>query len=259
VSSLDERSLGWLRYLYRKATTPDDWDRDGHPHAHWDETTGEPMTSWHRFDLIDSSYAIALMSDRTPAWREVYSSILGDGPITGLDEPAKATTLLQFCGEFADAATKQRLWAAAEDHIEPTWDREAGEFTLGFGLHEPYPRGQMNARAMAGWVCTSGAWARIFNAPNLAKFDEPTVEGVDFPRVALSKARWDGKALHISAHPQNAALAGTRTSVRITNISSTEGWIMTGADGNTLALAGNGNHVNAELVVDRRPVVIRRE
>ena len=22
---LDEHSLGWLRYLYRKATTPDDW------------------------------------------------------------------------------------------------------------------------------------------------------------------------------------------------------------------------------------------
>jgi hypothetical protein len=34
------------------------------------------MTSWHRFDLVDSSYAVALMSDRTPAWREVYSDIL---------------------------------------------------------------------------------------------------------------------------------------------------------------------------------------
>ena len=26
---LDERSVGWLRYLHRKATTPDSWDRDG--------------------------------------------------------------------------------------------------------------------------------------------------------------------------------------------------------------------------------------
>lgn len=36
------------------------------------------MLSWHRFDLIDSSYAVALMSDRTPAWREVYSEILNE-------------------------------------------------------------------------------------------------------------------------------------------------------------------------------------
>ena len=36
------------------------------------------MTSWHRFDLINSSYAVALMSDRTPAWREVYAEILDE-------------------------------------------------------------------------------------------------------------------------------------------------------------------------------------
>ena len=76
VTALDQRSVGWLRYLYRKATTPDNWDRDGRPHPHWDNITGAPLTSWHRFDLVDSSYAVALMSDRTPAWREVYSEIL---------------------------------------------------------------------------------------------------------------------------------------------------------------------------------------
>ena len=78
VPALDDRSLGWLRYLYRKATTPDNWEKDGRPHPHWDETTGEPMTSWHRFDLIDSSYALALMSDLTPAWRELYGRILDE-------------------------------------------------------------------------------------------------------------------------------------------------------------------------------------
>ena len=38
VPQLDERSVGWLRYLYRKATTPDSWDREGQPHEHWDDT-----------------------------------------------------------------------------------------------------------------------------------------------------------------------------------------------------------------------------
>ena len=75
-AALDDRSLGWLRYLHRKATTADNWDREGRPHPHWDNITGAPMLSWHRFDLIDSSYAAALMADRTPAWREVYSEIL---------------------------------------------------------------------------------------------------------------------------------------------------------------------------------------
>ena len=73
---LDDRSLSWLRYLYRKATTPDDWSRQGSPHPHWDDRTGEPMLSWHRFDLVDSAYSIALMADRTPAWREVYAEVL---------------------------------------------------------------------------------------------------------------------------------------------------------------------------------------
>ena len=77
-ASLDDRSLGWLRYLHRKATTRDDWSKDGQPHPHWDDITGEPMTSWKRFDLIDSSYAMALMCDRTPAWREVYAEVLDE-------------------------------------------------------------------------------------------------------------------------------------------------------------------------------------
>ena len=75
---LDRRSLGWLRYLYRKATTADNWNRDGQPHPHWDNISGPPMTSFHRFDLIDSAYAMALMSDRTPAWSEVYARVLDE-------------------------------------------------------------------------------------------------------------------------------------------------------------------------------------
>jgi Linalool dehydratase/isomerase len=76
--ALDDRTLGWLRYLHRKATTPDDWDRPGQPHPHWDDISDPPMLCWHRFDLIDSTYAIALMADRTPAWREVYGRILDE-------------------------------------------------------------------------------------------------------------------------------------------------------------------------------------
>ena len=78
LAPLSDRNVGWLRYLHRKATTTDSWDRDGHPHEHWDNTSEAPMLCYHRFDLIDSTYAVALMADRTPAWREVYQQILDE-------------------------------------------------------------------------------------------------------------------------------------------------------------------------------------
>ena len=77
-SELSDRSLGWLRHVHRKATTPDDWSRAGRPHPHWDDRSDPPMASWHRFDLVDSSYAIGLMARTTPAWREVYVRILDE-------------------------------------------------------------------------------------------------------------------------------------------------------------------------------------
>ena len=77
-TATSERSRGWLRYLYRKATTPDNWDKDGEAHPHWDAYTREPTASWARMDLRESSHAVVLMADATPAWREVYSTILDE-------------------------------------------------------------------------------------------------------------------------------------------------------------------------------------
>ena len=186
------------------------------------------------------------------------NGVFGEGPITGLEDPSGATMLLQFAGEFADPTTKSRIWEAAEEHIEPNWDRATGEFTLGFKLGEPYPRGQLNARAMAGWVCTEGAWSRVFNEPNLSKFDEPTVVGVDFPKVALSEARWENDALHLACHPQNAEAEGIRTRMQITNVDTTEGWVVTHPSGESTELRGESGHVNVEMIADNQVVVIHR-
>jgi len=69
---------GWLRHLWRKATTPDDWSRGGEPHPWWDRKSMEPMLSFPRFDLSESSYAFLLLAKKTPAWREVYTQILDE-------------------------------------------------------------------------------------------------------------------------------------------------------------------------------------
>lgn len=96
----NERTKGWLRYIWQKATYPDDWDYSsdiqrpwgirmppgpidwsedrGGPHPWWDQYTSAPVLSYPRFDLADSSYAVMLMADQTPAWREVYSRIMDE-------------------------------------------------------------------------------------------------------------------------------------------------------------------------------------
>ncbi len=73
--TLNRRARGWLRFLWEKATTPDDWNADGVPHPWWDRYSNPVVTSYGRFDLHNSSYALLLMADQTPAWREVYTRI----------------------------------------------------------------------------------------------------------------------------------------------------------------------------------------
>ena len=55
-AATSERSRGWLRYLYRKATTPDNWDKDGEAHPHWDSYTREPTASWVRMEATCTGY-----------------------------------------------------------------------------------------------------------------------------------------------------------------------------------------------------------
>ena len=101
----------------------------------------------------------------------------------------------------------------------------------------------------------SSSWSKIFNEPNLSKFDEPSVEGVDFPRVAMSEARWDGIAMRLAAHPMNAEIEGAMTTVRLTNLPWTDGWKISGSGA---TIAADGNHLEVRLVADNRPVVVHR-
>lgn len=246
------------------------WEYARDNYVSWED--GDPVAVDLYYDpLVDEHVGRGAMGLIAPTWyfapqrpelaitgwrtAAALAGLMGDGPIIGLDNPAGAVTVLQIAGEFADAATKALLWEAAEEHIQPTWDVGRGEFTLGFKLNEPHPRGQWNARAMAGWVASPGAWSRIFNEPNLSKFDEPTVEGVDFPRVAMSEARWDGTAMHLAAHPMNAEVDGTTTSIRLTRLARMDGWK---ASGSGAAIAAEGNHLEVRLVADNRPVVVHR-
>ena len=186
------------------------------------------------------------------AWEmaATLTGLFGDGDLVGLDDPNLASLLAMQTGDFTDGEAKVRLWEYLDETHEPQWDNDLGEFTFGFGLGEPHPRGQLNARAMAGWACTPGAWSRIFNDPNLRKFDGPTVSDLDFPRVAMSEAWWDGAVLHIATHAQNSSVANTRTSIHVEELPAGDEWSLVRPDGEATPVEVSAGASQLELVVD---------
>lgn len=125
-----------------------------------------------------------------------------------------------YAREYGDEGLYGKLKAYAEERFEPTWDDASGEFWWGFGLNEPHPRGQFNAIAALAETMTEGAWGRLFREPNLRKFVEPTVTGVDFPKVCLSQAVYDvdRRCLIVATDKGAPGAAGEPTSFRIANV-----------------------------------------
>jgi hypothetical protein len=458
---LNERARGWLRFLHRKATTPDDWTSAGEPHDWWDGVSHPPVANFHRFDLEMSSFAIPMMADATPAWREVYTEVMdgllerhttyraaidwitqiGDDPdrgnypdewvnvwipeelwgrynrpgwtanglapwglqrdpvgaagnmffkgwfnlmlgsyayvsgsdkwhrpfrVTGigdeqfqwthsavndllaqqwtehpegphcentkiwplclsgaglglkmydnlygtnghwvydrwleiakkkflsitdgghvewvalyydpiidclhktgpmpwltlsiyalpqdfqfaeilyrsavdkmgwsdpkrdipsLRDPRPLCVGLLLAKEFGDEITFARLSDHAERNFEPSFfGSDLGDFGWHFGFGEPYPRGQLSGLMMMHEIGEPGAWRGVFDAPNLQKFNEPTVNGVDFPHLGLSQAYFDSaeQVLALTTYVGSASHAGRSTSLRVSNLNQPE-------------------------------------
>ena len=145
---------------------------------------------------------------------------IADGPDEATGHPGLVAIGKFFAREQGDGALQATLTAYAETHHQPTWDEESGEFTWGFGLDEPHPRGQFNCTAAMAEATTEGAWWRLFNQPNLRKFVDPTVYGVEFPIVCLSQATYDAerRLLVVATDAGVPAQRGKPTSFRVTNI-----------------------------------------
>ena len=152
---------------------------------------------------------------------------LGDGPPTVIGERLTGIAML-LTREWGIADTSERLAAGAEASYEPTWDRERGELTWGFGLGEEHPRGQFNALLAAAEAVTPGAWTALANEAPPTPFGE--VVGVDFPTVSLRRAAWLDGVLHLSTSPMNAAVVGAPTSWRVTGLDDPARWTAAAAE-----------------------------
>ncbi len=126
-----------------------------------------------------------------------------------------------LAAEFGDTATDRRLALYSEEHFEPKFfGADGGEFGWWFRLGEPWPRGQLSALMMMAEVGGPGAWARLYRSPNLAKFSEPTVEGVEFPALGISRA-WNDPAtgvLQVETYAADRSRAGAATRFRVTGL-----------------------------------------
>lgn len=120
---LNRRAQGWLRFLWDKTTTEDDWGAHGVPHPWWDRYSSPVVTSYGRFDLHNSSYALLLMADQTPAWREAYTEI-ADGLARRYPTYWGAIDWLTQIGDDPKRANyPPRVMAAIPDRLQGNYNR----------------------------------------------------------------------------------------------------------------------------------------
>ncbi|HJP36195.1 MAG: hypothetical protein QF609_03470 [Gammaproteobacteria bacterium] len=119
---LDERARGWLRFIWDKATTEDDWSVDGEPHPWWDRYSTPPMCSLGRFDLHETGYVLPVMCDITPAWREAYTRIADELVMRHTTFQA-AIDWLTMIGNDPDQQNYPPEWlAVSPEHLRGHYD-----------------------------------------------------------------------------------------------------------------------------------------
>ncbi|WP_423923049.1 hypothetical protein [Candidatus Poriferisodalis sp.] len=150
---------------------------------------------------------------------------------------------LVLAREWGLTDLEERLTSAIEASYEPTWDDDRGEFTWGMGLDEEHPRGQFNAFLATAEAVGPGRWTALSAAP----LDRcPQVVDVDFPRVALRRAEWDGGALRLGLAPLQEN-PRQRTEFRIVGVQPGH-WQIAGPEGASVRSTDQGLVVDTPLV-----------
>ncbi len=169
--------------------------------------------------------------------------LIGDAPIEQLPTIRSSGAVLALARHWGLDDLAERLGSAIDEQLEPTWDRERGEFTWGLGLGEEHPRGQYNAYLAAAEAMSPGAWEAVSAAPLPVC---PQVVGVDFPAVAMRRAAWHEGALDLRLDALRPD-AGATTSFRIEGAPAGE-WTVEGPDGTAIERIGPDLVVTAPSV-----------
>lgn len=120
--------------------------------------------------------------------------------------------------ELGDTDRYDAIKLHMENHYEMT--RKDGEAYYTFGLDEDWPRGIPNHITSWTWQGGEGSLKRLFTEPNLDKFTQPTVEGVDFPNLTVRQAHTDETGrLHLAVDTGRPGAEGADTRFRVTTLS----------------------------------------
>lgn len=176
-----------------------------------------------------------------------------------LDDPWSTYCGFALASELGDVDRLGPLKARMDRYHEPTWDTARGEFYVHSGLGEDWPRGQYNSFAQLGYAITKpGEWINVFEKPNLAKFDQPTVEGVDYPTVRPRQAYWDEaeQALFIGLTSCDTDRLGTATQFRVTNLQPGADYRVT-IDGHDQTIAAPDGSLEVHTDVGTHTILVR--
>jgi len=194
---LDERARGWLRFIWDKATTEDDWSVDGEPHSWWDRYSTPPMCSLGRFDLHETGYVLPVMCDVTPAWREAYTRI-ADELVARHTTFQAAIDWLTMIGNDPDQTNYPPEWlAVSPEHLRGHYD-SPGWVANGvepWGL-QPDPIGSDGNNFFRGFLNLLMCFHRYVSGD--AKWEQP------FEMVGYQgrKFEWDHHSLVSFMHDQ---------------------------------------------------------
>ena len=143
-------------------------------------------------------------------------------PLLSVPDPRFQIIALLVARELGDDVTAKRLRDSLDETAEPLAFGADGEsFGYGFGTGEDHPRGQLSALMMLCETGEPGAWTKVFNNPSYKdRFTEPTVEGVEFPKVGICEARNDpaSRALSISTYAATPSAKGEESAFRVTRL-----------------------------------------
>jgi hypothetical protein len=172
-------------------------------------------TAWPEKILRDCLAKFARHEDG--ALRIVHSPHIA-GPLT-LDDQWGQAFAIAAAHELGDTQTE----AALRAYVDRAWQpiHADGEFAYHFNLGEAWPRGIINH--ILGFAAAGGPGStdRMYNRPNLAKFDQPTLSGVDYPNLTVRQACYDPerRQLAVTVCPgQDSSPVGAPTQLTVTNL-----------------------------------------
>jgi hypothetical protein len=148
----------------------------------------------------------------------VWPPELTGAALTGAETVDRIGTsgALTYAREIGDVERVEGLQSWIDKHGGVSY--ADGEFYFTYGMEESWPRGIPNAWATLGYIGGAGSLRKMYNDLNLAKFDQPTLEGIDYPGVNVSQATYDpAKDALVVSISRGTARPGSATTLRITN------------------------------------------